>query len=74
MTLLAAATFAVVDPATLEVIDEVADGTVDDARAAVDAAAAAFPGWVGEDPARPRRDPAPRLRADGRATATSSPP
>ena len=58
MTLLAAATFAVVDPATLEVIDEVADGTIDDARAAVDAAAAAFPSWSGRTP----RDRAETLR------------
>jgi succinate-semialdehyde dehydrogenase/glutarate-semialdehyde dehydrogenase len=58
MTLLATATFAVVDPATLEVIDEVADGTPDDARAAVDAAAAAFPSWSGRTP----RDRAETLR------------
>ena len=50
MTLLATATFPVVNPATLEVIDEVADGTLDDARAAVDAAAAAYPGWAGATP------------------------
>jgi succinate-semialdehyde dehydrogenase / glutarate-semialdehyde dehydrogenase len=45
MTLLATATFTVVNPATLEVIDEVADGTPEDAVAAVAAAAAAFPAW-----------------------------
>ncbi len=58
MTLLATATFAVVDPATLEVIDEVAEGTPDDARAAVDAAAAAFPAWSRATP----RDRAETLR------------
>ncbi|GAA0620052.1 NAD-dependent succinate-semialdehyde dehydrogenase [Kribbella sandramycini] len=38
-------TFQVEDPADLTVIGEVADGTAADARAAVDAAAAAFPAW-----------------------------
>ena len=58
MTLLAAATFPVVDPATLEVIDEVADGTPEDAVAAVDAAAGAFPAWSRTTP----RDRAEALR------------
>ncbi len=40
-------TFAVTNPATGAVIGEVADGGADDARAAVDAAAAAFDGWAG---------------------------
>ncbi|GAA1542875.1 NAD-dependent succinate-semialdehyde dehydrogenase [Nocardioides humi] len=39
-------TFEVLDPATGAVIDAVADGTVEDATRAVDAAAAAFPGWA----------------------------
>ncbi|WP_408895614.1 NAD-dependent succinate-semialdehyde dehydrogenase [Nocardioides sp. R1-1] len=39
-------TFEVIDPATGAVIDTVADGTVEDATRAVDAAAAAFPGWA----------------------------
>ena len=38
-------TFEVRDPASGEVIAEVADGAADDARAAVDAAAAAWPAW-----------------------------
>ncbi|GAB3200104.1 NAD-dependent succinate-semialdehyde dehydrogenase [Nocardioides hungaricus] len=38
-------TFAVEDPATLEVVAHVPDQGVDDARAAVDRAAAAFPAW-----------------------------
>ena len=39
-------TFEVTDPATGEVLDRVADAGVDDARAAVDAAAAAFEPWA----------------------------
>ena len=38
-------TFTVLDPATGERVAELADGTVDDATAAVDAAADAFPSW-----------------------------
>ena len=38
-------TFAVTNPATDVVVAQVADGGVADARAAVDAAARAFPGW-----------------------------
>ncbi|MBM0126981.1 NAD-dependent succinate-semialdehyde dehydrogenase [Pimelobacter simplex] len=48
-------TFEVHDPATGAVIDTVADGTVADATAAVDAAAAAFPGWAAT-PARARAE------------------
>ncbi|MEO5665640.1 MAG: NAD-dependent succinate-semialdehyde dehydrogenase [Nocardioides sp.] len=48
-------TFAVHDPATTEVIARVADGTAVEARAAVDAAAAAFPSWAAT---------APRVRAE----------
>ena len=66
MTLLSTARFPVVDPATLEVIDQVADGTPDEARAAVDAAAAAYPAWAGADASRAGRDAALRLRRDGR--------
>ena len=40
--------FEVYDPATEEVIAEVADGTVEDAIAAVDAAAEAFDGWAAQ--------------------------
>jgi succinate-semialdehyde dehydrogenase/glutarate-semialdehyde dehydrogenase len=42
----------VVDPATGRVITSVADGTVDDGLAAVDAAAAALPGWAATAPRR----------------------
>jgi len=38
------------DPANEEVIAQVADGTTEDAIAAVDAAAAAFEGWAGRTP------------------------
>jgi len=48
-------TFEVHDPATGEVIDTVADGTVEDATRAVDAAAAAFPAWAAT-PARTRAE------------------
>jgi succinate-semialdehyde dehydrogenase/glutarate-semialdehyde dehydrogenase len=42
--------FDVYDPATEEIIASVADGTTDDATAAVDAAAAAFDGWAARTP------------------------
>jgi succinate-semialdehyde dehydrogenase/glutarate-semialdehyde dehydrogenase len=42
--------FDVYDPATEEVIATVADGTTQDAQAAVDAAAAAFDGWAARAP------------------------
>ena len=45
-----AASFDVVDPATEEVVASVADATPADATAAVDRAAAAFPGWAGTAP------------------------
>lgn len=41
------ATFPVINPATGEKIGEVPDGGRDDARRAIDAAHAAFPGWSG---------------------------
>jgi succinate-semialdehyde dehydrogenase/glutarate-semialdehyde dehydrogenase len=41
------ASFAVLNPATGDVIDQVADGGGEMARAAIDAAAAAFPAWRG---------------------------
>ncbi len=46
----AATTFEVYDPATGLTIAEVADGTVADARAAVDAAHRAFGGWARTSP------------------------
>jgi len=42
--------FDVIDPASGEVIAQVADGTVEDAQAAVDAAAAAQPAWAARSP------------------------
>ncbi|MEW2482361.1 NAD-dependent succinate-semialdehyde dehydrogenase [Mycobacterium sp. NPDC049093] len=51
----AATTFEVRDPATGLSIAEVADGTVADARSAVDAAHRAFAGWAGTSP-RQRSD------------------
>lgn len=47
--------FDVVDPATEQVIASVSDGTVEDARASMDAAAAALPAWSAT---------APRVRAE----------
>lgn len=52
------ATFAVANPATGADLAQVADATVEDARAAVAAAAAAQPGWA----ARPPRERAETLR------------
>jgi succinate-semialdehyde dehydrogenase/glutarate-semialdehyde dehydrogenase len=49
------ATFAVSDPATTDELARISDGTPDDARRAVDAAAAALPAWAAT---------APRKRAD----------
>src|SRR3954449_9853335 len=42
--------FDVIDPATENKIASVASATVDDARAAVDAASDAFEGWAGKKP------------------------
>jgi succinate-semialdehyde dehydrogenase/glutarate-semialdehyde dehydrogenase len=42
--------FDVLDPATENTITTVANATVEDAKAAVDAASAAFPGWAGKKP------------------------
>src|SRR5258708_19663419 len=42
--------FDVYDPATEQVLASVADGTIEDAQAAVDAAAAAFDGWAARSP------------------------
>jgi succinate-semialdehyde dehydrogenase/glutarate-semialdehyde dehydrogenase len=44
------ARFDVIDPATENVITSVASATVDDAKAAVDAAADAFPAWAARKP------------------------
>lgn len=51
-------TFAVHDPATGEVLAQVASATVDDGRAALDAACDAFPAWA----ATPARERAETLR------------
>jgi succinate-semialdehyde dehydrogenase/glutarate-semialdehyde dehydrogenase len=42
--------FDVIDPATENVIASVASASVDDAKAAIDAASAAFPGWAARKP------------------------
>src|SRR5512143_3414907 len=42
--------FDVIDPATEKTIASVASATVEDAKAAVDAAQAAFEGWAGRKP------------------------
>jgi succinate-semialdehyde dehydrogenase/glutarate-semialdehyde dehydrogenase len=42
--------FDVIDPATENTIASVASATVDDAKAAIDAASAALPGWAGKKP------------------------
>jgi succinate-semialdehyde dehydrogenase/glutarate-semialdehyde dehydrogenase len=42
--------FDVIDPATENKIASVASATVDDARAAIDAASAALDGWAGKKP------------------------
>src|SRR3977135_3351024 len=42
--------FDVIDPATENMVASVASATVDDAKAAVDAAGAAFPGWAAKKP------------------------
>ena len=44
------ATFPVTNPATGETLRQIADGGVADTRAAIDAAAAAFPGWAATSP------------------------
>ena len=42
--------FDVIDPATENKVASVASATVDDAKAAIDAAQAAFPGWAAKKP------------------------
>src|SRR5262249_19556659 len=42
--------FDVIDPATENSVASVASATVEDAKAAVDAASGAFPGWAGKKP------------------------
>ena len=42
------ARFDVIDPATENKVASVASATVEDAKAALDAASAAFPGWAGK--------------------------
>ena len=58
------ARLAVEDPATGEVLCEVADGSVADAKAALDAACAAQAQWAAASAARAWRDLAPCVRAD----------
>src|ERR1700742_1167560 len=49
------ARFDVIDPATENAVPSVASATVEDAKAALDAASAAFPGWAAKKP-RERRE------------------
>ena len=51
------------NPATGETLAEVADLDAADARAAIEAAAAAFPAWARQDRQGARRDPAHLVRA-----------
>ena len=60
-------TLEVIDPATEEPICEVADGTPEDAKAALDAAVASQAEWAATPAERPRRDPLEGVRADDRA-------
>ena len=56
--------FDVIDPATENKVASVASATVEDAKAALDAASAALPRLGRQDAARARRDPAQGVRAD----------
>ena len=56
--------FDVIDPATENKVASVASATVEDAKAALDAASAAFPGLGRQEAARTRRNPAQIVRAD----------
>jgi acyl-CoA reductase-like NAD-dependent aldehyde dehydrogenase len=51
------ARFDVIDPATEQKIASVASASIDDAKAALDAAQGAFPGLGREEAARARRNP-----------------
>ncbi len=57
------ATFDVLDPADGSLLAQVADGTTDDVTAAVDAAAAALPGFAATPPGSGRRCCAGRSRS-----------
>ncbi len=61
------ATAPVTNPATGEVTGEVALGSVEDARAVIDAAAAAFPAWRDTSLAKRTADPVQVPRAAQRA-------
>ena len=65
--------FDVLDPATGGVIASVADGTVDDALAAVDAAARCGRDWAATAPRERVGGAAARVRADEPAQPRSSP-
>ena len=56
--------FDVMDPATGLTITTVADASVKDAIAAIDAADEAAPAWAATAPPPPRRDLAARVRPD----------
>ena len=60
-------TLAVTDPATEDTLVEIANGTPEDALAAVAAAHQALPGWAATPPRERARVPAPGLGPDARA-------
>src|SRR5204863_2073427 len=61
--------YAVVNPATEEVVADAPESSDDDVRAAIDAAAGAFPAWSRTDPAERAR----LLRAAGARLAERTP-
>ena len=65
--------FDVIDPATENIITSVASATVDDAHAALDAAARCLRRLGGASAPRSRRNPAQGLRADDARTPSASP-
>ena len=67
------ARFDVIDPATEQKIASVASASVEDAKAAVDAAAGRVRGLGREEAARARRNPAQGLRADHARRRAASP-
>ncbi len=65
------ATFETVNPATQEVLAEVADGGADEVNAAVAAAKAAFPAWAARPATERARADAQARRPDRRSTCPS---
>ena len=66
-------TFSVEDPATGQPLCEVADGTPEDALAALAAADEAAASWAATAAARTRRDPAPGVPGDDRPAGRARP-